>query len=101
MPAENKLPGARSFRDTGRVLSATRAGIAWGALGHATAAYETALAYSLERKQFGQPLASFQLVQDKLVQMLAEVTAMQLFCLRVGKLADAGASPTPRPRWPR
>jgi glutaryl-CoA dehydrogenase len=90
VPAENKLPGARSFRDTGRVLSATRAGIAWGALGHATAAYETALAYSLERKQFGQPLASFQLVQDKLVQMLAEVTAMQLFCLRVGKLADAG-----------
>lgn len=90
VPAANKLPGANSFRDTGRVLSATRAGIAWGALGHATAAYETALAYSLERKQFGQPLASFQLVQDKLVQMLAEVTAMQLFCVRVGKLADEG-----------
>ncbi|MGI4894496.1 MAG: acyl-CoA dehydrogenase family protein [Janthinobacterium lividum] len=90
VPVENKLPGANSFRDTGRVLSATRAGIAWGALGHATAAYETALAYSLERQQFGKPLASFQLVQDKLVQMLAEVTAMQLFCLRVGRLADSG-----------
>ncbi|NAZ74477.1 acyl-CoA dehydrogenase [Kineococcus sp. T13] len=90
VPAANRLPGANSFRDTGRVLSATRAGIAWGALGHATAAYETALAYALERRQFGQPLASFQLVQDKLVQMLAEVTAMQLFCVRVGRLADAG-----------
>ncbi|MFB9378276.1 acyl-CoA dehydrogenase family protein [Kineococcus gynurae] len=90
VPAANKLPGARSFKDTGRVLSATRAGIAWGALGHATAAYETALAYAVQRKQFGQPLASFQLVQDKLVRMLAEVTAMQLYCLRVSRLAEQG-----------
>ncbi|WP_369053274.1 acyl-CoA dehydrogenase family protein [Kineococcus terrestris] len=90
VPAENKLPGARSFRDTGLVLSATRAGIAWGALGHATAAYEVALAYSLERTQFGKPLASFQLVQDKLVTMLAEVTAMQLYCVRTSRLAEQG-----------
>ena len=90
VPAANLLPGARSFKDTGRVLAATRQAVAWGALGHATAAYEAALAYVKQRTQFGKPLASFQLVQDQLVKMLAEVTAMQLYCLRLGRLQEEG-----------
>jgi glutaryl-CoA dehydrogenase len=90
VPAANRLPGAESFKDAGRVLAGTRAAVAWAALGHATAAYEAALAYSLRRTQFGRPLARFQLVQQKLVDMLAEVTAMQLYCLRVSRLQEAG-----------
>ena len=90
VPASNQLPGARRFKDAGRVLAATRSAVAWGALGHAVAAYEIALRYSRKRVQFGKPLASFQMVQDKLVKMLAEVTAMQLFCLRIGQLQQAG-----------
>ena len=90
VPAGAKLPGAESFKDAGRVLAGTRAAVAWAALGHATAAYEAALAYSLRRTQFGRPLARFQLVQQKLVDMLAEVTAMQLYCLRVSRLQEAG-----------
>src|SRR5262249_4493083 len=84
------LPGARSFRDTGRVLAGTRNAVAWGALGHATAAYEAAIAYCRERQQFGKPLVSFQIVQDKLVKMLAEVCSMQLYCLRLGRLIEEG-----------
>ena len=90
VPADARLPGANSFKDTGRVLAATRGSVAWSALGHATAAYEIALAYARQREQFGKPLASFQLVQDKLVRMLAEVTAMQLYCLQIGRLLEAG-----------
>src|SRR5262249_657280 len=56
VPEENRLPGARSFRDTGRVLAGTRNAVAWGALGHATAAYEAAVAYCRQRQQFGKPL---------------------------------------------
>jgi glutaryl-CoA dehydrogenase len=88
VPEENRLPGARSFKDAGRVLAGTRNVVAWGALGHATAAYEVAAAYAAERTQFGKPLVSFQIVQDKLVKMLAEVTAMQLYCLRLGRLIE-------------
>ena len=90
VPADALLPAAQTFKDTGRVLASTRSSVAWGALGHATAAYEVALAYCQQREQFGQPLAGFQLVQDKLVRMLAEVTAMQLFCLRTSRLAEQG-----------
>ena len=88
--AEDRLPEARTFKDTGRVLASTRSSVAWGALGHATAAYEVALAYSGQREQFGRPLSRFQLVQDKLVRMLAEVTAMQLYCLRLARLSEGG-----------
>jgi glutaryl-CoA dehydrogenase len=88
--AEDRLPEARTFKDTGRVLASTRSAVAWGALGHATAAYEVALAYAGQREQFGKPLSRFQLVQDKLVRMLAEVTAMQLYCLRLARLAEGG-----------
>jgi len=90
VPEENRLPGARTFKDTGRVLAGTRNAVAWGALGHATAAYDIAAAYTAERRQFGKPLVAFQIVQDKLVKMLAEVTTMQLICLRLGRLIEEG-----------
>jgi glutaryl-CoA dehydrogenase len=83
-----RLPGARSFKDTGRVLAATRTTCAYAALGHAVAAYDAALAYARERQQFRRPLASFQIVQEKLVRMLAEITAMQLYCVRIGRLIE-------------
>jgi glutaryl-CoA dehydrogenase len=87
----DRLPGANSFKDTARVLAGTRNAVAWGALGHATAAYEIASQYCSERTQFGKPLISFQIVQDKLVKMLAEVCSMQLYCLRLGRLIEEGS----------
>ena len=60
------------------------------ALGHAVAAYDIALTYSKQRKQFGRPLCSFQIVQDRLVKMLAEVTGMQLYCMQLARLEEAG-----------
>ncbi|ABG03351.1 acyl-CoA dehydrogenase-like protein [Rubrobacter xylanophilus DSM 9941] len=90
VPAENRLERARSFRDASRVLAAMRYGAAWAALGHAAACYEAALAHARERRQFGRPLVSFQLVQKKLAGMLAEITSMQLLCLRLSRLADQG-----------
>jgi glutaryl-CoA dehydrogenase len=98
VPAANRLANAHSFKDTARVLTATRSGVAWEAVGHALAAYEIALKYSKERVQFGQPLASFQLIQNKLAGMLANVTTMQLLCFRLaqlqaeGKMSDGMAS---------
>jgi glutaryl-CoA dehydrogenase len=86
VPAESRLPGARSFKDAGRVLAATRTTCAYAALGHAVAAYDAALTYTRTRSQFGKSLASFQIVQEKLVQMLAEITAMQLYCVRIARL---------------
>jgi glutaryl-CoA dehydrogenase len=88
VPEESRLPGARSFKETGRVLAGTRLTCAYASLGHAVAAYDAALTYTRGRKQFGRPLASFQLVQEKLVRMLAEITAMQLYCLRIGRLTE-------------
>jgi glutaryl-CoA dehydrogenase len=90
VPAENRLPGAVSFKDAGRVLTTTRSTVAWAALGHAVAAYDAALTYTRQRTQFGRPLCSFQIVQERLVKMLAEVTAMQLYCLQLARLAEAG-----------
>ncbi|NMI00392.1 acyl-CoA dehydrogenase family protein [Pseudonocardia acidicola] len=90
VPEENRLVNARTFSDTGRVLANTRGICAWMALGHATAGYDAALRYALERKQFGKPLASFQIVQQRLVHMLADLTGMQLYCMQIGRLANAG-----------
>jgi glutaryl-CoA dehydrogenase len=90
VPAENRLANCHSFKDVSRVLDRTRYTVAWRALGLATASYELALAHALRREQFGQPIAGYQLVQDKLARMLAEITAMQLMCWRLSKLADAG-----------
>ena len=87
IPLENRLAGSNRFKDTARVLVATRYGVAWEAVGHAMAAYEAALAYVTERQQFGTPLAAFQLVQSKLARMLAEITSMQLLTLRLGQHA--------------
>ena len=90
VPADNKLAEAHSFRDATRVLTATRGGAAWESLGHAVAAYEIALDYAQQRQQFGQPIASFQLVQHKLATMLAEITSMQLYCFRMAQLQEQG-----------
>jgi glutaryl-CoA dehydrogenase len=88
VPAGNRLPGTNSFKDAGKVLASTRLTVAFGALGHAVGSYDAALSYCRERRQFGRPLVSFQIVQERLVRMLAEVTAMQLICLRVGRLGE-------------
>lgn len=90
VPVANRLEGSRSFKDTSRVLNATRCGVAWEALGHAMAAYEIALAYVQQRHQFGQPLAAFQIIQQKLALMLAKVTSMQLLSWRVSSLLGEG-----------
>lgn len=88
IPEANRLPGARSFRDTAQILKATRYGVAWEAVGHALAAFELARAYALQREQFGRPIASFQLVQQKLVVMLGDLTAAQLMAWRLSRLLD-------------
>ncbi len=84
------LPGSSSFKDAGRVLVTTRGTCAWAALGHAVASYDAALTYAKQREQFGKPLVSFQLVQDRLVKMLADVTGMQLYCMQLARLEEAG-----------
>jgi glutaryl-CoA dehydrogenase len=90
VPEESRLPKAMSFKDTTDALAVVRCGVAWEALGHAVASYEAALAYAQERHQFGRPIAGFQLVQDKLAKMLADITTMYLLCIRLGRLAEAG-----------
>jgi len=95
---ENRLQGGNAFRDTARVLKMTRYAVAWMATGCAMGAYEAALKYSQERLQFGRPIASFQLVQDLLAKMIANITASQCLILRQaqlhieGKLSDAHAA---------
>jgi glutaryl-CoA dehydrogenase len=89
VPAENLLPKARSFKDTGRVLFATRLGVAWGAVGQAIACYETAVAYSKQRTQFGRPLAASQMVQERLTKMLSILTQMQLLVKQMTRLDEA------------
>jgi glutaryl-CoA dehydrogenase len=90
LPADAVLPGAKTFKDASTVLCATRSGVAWSALGHATACYESAVTYATERIQFGKPLIGFQMVQERLTQMLDELTGMQLFCRRLADLEQAG-----------
>jgi glutaryl-CoA dehydrogenase len=90
VPEEARLPGAQTFKDAGRVLVTTRTTCAWGALGHAVAAYDAALTYSKQRTQFGKPLCAFQVVQERLVRMLAEVTGMQLYCMQLARLEESG-----------
>jgi glutaryl-CoA dehydrogenase len=90
VPESSRLAGANSFRDTAAVLRLTRAGVAWQATGCARGAYEHALAYSLQREQFGRPIAGFQLVQDLLVRMLANVTSSACLCVQLSSLQQAG-----------
>lgn len=90
IPAENLLPGTEGLKSALSCLNEARYGIAWGTVGAAMACYETALNYAKTRIQFGAPIASTQLVQNKLVKMLTEITKAQLLCLRLGRLKDAG-----------
>jgi len=94
VPDEDLLPGAKTFKDTAIVLHATRIGVAWSALGHATALFEAALTYTQERIQFGKPLAKFQIVQERLAHVLSLLTSMQLYCIRLAEL-DAQGKLTP------
>jgi glutaryl-CoA dehydrogenase len=89
VPAENLLPGVEGLKGPLMCLNQARYSIAWGAVGAAMACYEEALHYAKERIQFGKPIASFQLVQQKLVEMLTEITKAQLLCYRLGQLKDA------------
>ena len=90
VPETNRLQNANSFKDTANVLKNTRYGVAWEAVGHAMAAFEIARDYAIQREQFGRPIARFQLIQEKLVHMLGDLTTMQLMCLRLSQLRDAG-----------
>lgn len=87
---DNRLAGVRSFRDTFMVLGMGRYGVAWEAAGAATAAFEYALDYALKREQFGKPIASFQLIQQKLVEMATEVTLMQQLCMSLARNLEQG-----------
>jgi glutaryl-CoA dehydrogenase len=90
IPLENKLPGVKGLKGPLSCLSQARYGIAWGAIGAAMGCYDWALQYSQQRIQFNKPIGSFQLVQQKLVWMITEITKAQLLCWRLGQLKDAG-----------
>ena len=90
VPAAALLPGAEGLGGPFSCLNQARYGIVWGALGAARTCYLTALRYAQERRQFDRPIAGYQLVQQKLVHMLSEITKGQLLAWRLGKLKDAG-----------
>ena len=90
VPESDRLQKADSFKDTAKVLQMTRAGVAWQAVGCARGAYEAALKYTKKREQFGRPIASFQLIQNHLVEMVSNLTAMQTMCFRLSEMQDAG-----------
>ena len=90
IPAENRLPEAKGLRAPLSCLSQARVGIAWGVIGAAIDCFETALAYAKEREQFGRPIAGFQLVQEKLVWMVQEITKAQLLALRLTRMLETG-----------
>jgi len=90
LDASAQLPTARGLKAPLACLTQARYGIAWGALGAARSCYHCALDYTKSRKQFSRPLAGYQLVQNKLVNMLTEITKGQLVCLRLGQMKDAG-----------
>jgi glutaryl-CoA dehydrogenase len=90
LDASAQLPSARGLKAPLACLTQARYGIAWGALGAARSCYHCALDYTKSRKQFSRPLAGYQLVQNKLVNMLTEITKGQLVCLRLGQMKDAG-----------
>ena len=90
LPGEAVLPGTVGLRGPFSGLNEARYGIIWGAMGAARDAYESALAYSLQREQFGKPIASFQLTQQKLVDMVLEIGKGGLVALHIGRMKDAG-----------
>ena len=85
-----RLQNCNSFKDCAKVLMGTRNTVAWASLGNAVAAYDISLTYAQRRTQFGRPIAKSQMIQSMLVNMLADVTAMQLYCIRLGRLIDEG-----------
>jgi glutaryl-CoA dehydrogenase len=95
VPDANRLPGARGLRAPLSCLNEARYGIAWGAVGAAAACYHHALEYARDRHQFDRPLASFQLVQRKLVIMLGEITKGQALVHQLGRLKDRGVNEVP------
>jgi glutaryl-CoA dehydrogenase len=90
VPEENLLPGVRGLRGPFSCLNSARYGIAWGSLGAAEFCWHAARSYTLDRKQFGRPLAANQLIQKKLVDMQTEITLGLHACLRLGRLKDGG-----------
>jgi glutaryl-CoA dehydrogenase len=90
VPEANLLPKSGGLKSPLMCLSQARYGIAWGAVGAAMACYDTSLQYAKTRIQFGKPIASFQLTQEKLVYMATEITKAQLLCLQLGRLKDQG-----------
>jgi glutaryl-CoA dehydrogenase len=90
VPRTNILPKGSGLKLPLACLSQARYGIAWGALGAAMACYDAARSYAGSRIQFGKPIASFQMTQAKLVEMLSEITKGQLLCVQLGRLKDAG-----------
>ena len=85
-----KLANANSFRDTNKVLKVTRLAVAWQAVGQQLAAFDVARRYAVERSQFGRPIASFQLVQNQLVQILGNAVSSMGMMVRLSQLEDAG-----------
>ena len=90
VPRNNRLAYVNRFRDVARVLGVGRYGVAWEAAGVAAGAFELALKYTKAREQFGKPIAGFQLIQQKLVEMATEVTLMQALCLQLSHLINRG-----------
>ena len=91
IPAANLLPGTDGLKSPLMCLSQARYGIGWGVIGAAMACYDVALQYAKERIQFhGKPIASHQLIQEKLTWMVTEITKAQLLALQVGRLKDQG-----------
>lgn len=94
IPKDNILPNVEGLKGPLSCLNSARYGISWGVIGAAIDCYCTAVQYALERKQFGKPIASYQLQQKKLAEFLTEITKAQLLCLQLGKLKnDHKASP--------
>lgn len=90
IPKENLLPGVKGLKGPLQTLTQARYGISFGAIGGAMACYDCVLNYVKSRKQFGKPLAAFQITQSKLAQMISEITKAQLVCMQMARLKDAG-----------
>ena len=91
VPLDAVLPGVKGLKGPLSCLSSARMGIAWGALGSAMAVYDEALKYAKERVQFSRPIAGYQMVQQKLVEMLSGITHGQLLCLHLSRMKENGA----------
>ncbi|MFI5251138.1 MAG: acyl-CoA dehydrogenase family protein [Bacteroidota bacterium] len=90
IPKSNIFPKTEGLKAPLMCLNQARYGIAWGVIGSAMACYDSALNYAKSRIQFGKPIAAFQITQEKLVQMISEITKAQLLCLQLGRLKDKG-----------